>query len=137
MASASKRLNERLAKYNHLYDDEDQQVSSESSADMADTAVLTNGTSDASVDSVNENSNENNNIIVPDTIPVKKITDSVSLHENVSDLKKCGGSNETSMSSNNGVVSHAATASENGGVPITSSSSSSNADISNQDVSLP
>lgn len=75
---ASRRLNERLAKYNHMYDDESGTVTSE--ADQADSVEdnrQENGTALASVDNMSEDKS-NNNIIEPEQIPVRKITESVS-----------------------------------------------------------
>lgn len=147
MASASKRLNERLAKYNHLYDDEELNSSSADgsvSSDMADSpaaSVTLNGTADTNGE---ENSNENNNIIVPETLPVKKIMESVSVHVNgeqaVVDSSESSPSVNHSnagmrLSSANCNGADAASAA-NGGLQITINSSSTADQTNNQHVSL-
>ena len=158
MASASKRLNERLAKYNHLYDDDELNSSSADgsiSSDMADNppsaAVTINGTADTNGE---ENSNENNNIIVPETLPVKKIMESVSVHVNggeqqgsaasVTEVSSCSvvlnnaGMRLSSPANYNGAVAAAVAPAANGGVlVISTNSSSTTADqTNNQHVSL-
>lgn len=158
MASASKRLNERLAKYNHLYDDDELNSSSADgsiSSDMADNpiaSVTINGTADTNGE---ENSNENNNIIVPETLPVKKIMESVSVHvngggeqqvsaANVTEVTSCSvvlnnaGMRLSSPANYNGADAAAVAPAANGGVQVISTnSSSSTADqTNNQHVSL-
>ena len=157
MASASKRLNERLAKYNHLYDDDELNSSSADgsiSSDMADNpiaSVTINGTADTNGE---ENSNENNNIIVPETLPVKKIMESVSVHVNggkqqgsaasVTEVTSCSvvlnnaGMRLSSSANYNGVDAAAVTPAANGGVQVISTNSSpTTADqTNNQHVSL-
>lgn len=82
MASANKRLNERLAKYNHLYDGEEEQAEIASSADETDDAAVVNGNAEHDSEPLTTNSNDNNNVIEPERVPVKKIMENVSLHVN-------------------------------------------------------
>ena len=157
MASASKRLNERLAKYNHLYDDDELNSSSADgsiSSDMADNpiaSVTINGTADTNGE---ENSNENNNIIVPETLPVKKIMESVSVHVNggeqqvsaasVTEVSSCSvllnnaGMRLSSPANYNGADAAAVAPAANGGVQVISTNSSSTTadQTNNQHVSL-
>ena len=158
MASASKRLNERLAKYNHLYDDDELNSSSADgsiSSDMADNpiaSVTINGTADTNGE---ENSNENNNIIVPETLPVKKIMESVSVHvngggeqqvsaANVTEVTSCSvvlnnaGMRLSSPANYNGADAAAVAPAANGGVQVISTNSSSTTadQTNNQHVSL-
>lgn len=84
MASASKRLNERLAKYTHKYDDEEQHNGLSATSDEGDNtaAIVNNGTGETELvveEPAVNNSNENNNVIEPERVPVKKIMENVSV----------------------------------------------------------
>lgn len=76
MASASKRLNEKLAKYNHIYDEEDQ------SKEQPEDKLTSNGDAESTEPAASSNSNENNNVIEPERVPVKKIMENVSVRVN-------------------------------------------------------
>lgn len=106
MASANKRLNERLAKYNHMYDSEEEHhiEVTPTSNDETDNAVIANGSAEIDIkeepvppavqpkptsvtNSGNSapsagNSNENNNVIEPERVPIKKMLENVSVHVN-------------------------------------------------------
>lgn len=110
MASASKRLNEKLAKFNHLYDEEDTSTPATSTEGevglpVAETIPVTNGSTAETKDNKEEpsqkedNSNDNNNVVEPERVPVKKIMANVSVHV------ECGEKNSGVMAGDgNGVA---------------------------------